>query len=391
MTSISTSFTATGVSASLFLESGQTATYTITGTFVATLVLQITTNGGQSWQTVATYTGTQTSLAILDPGTYRWNCTAFTSGTAVATLADALDPIGILPPFRNAQGETVIGANENGLITRWIFMQGDVYVITGAGAPTSGTSGTGATFAGPGSLYLSTGGSAYLNTNTKASPTWTLMASSGGTTPTGPAGGNLAGTYPNPTFNTAVVTAAALTVLDDTTVGAMVDTLGGAAASGTGGLARVSSPAFTTPNIGVATGSVSGNAGTATVLATTRAINGVNFDGSAAITVPMRGADGFGGRIAGTLSNATTTIELYAAAAATITFLKTQLSAGTATVSLAINGTPVTGSSVSATTSVVSGTCSAANTVAAGDKITIVVASVSSAADLDFTVLQTLL
>lgn len=34
------------------------------------------------------------------------------------------------------------------------------------------------------------------------------------------------------------------------------------------------------------TGSVSGNAGTATVLATTRAINGVSFDGSAAITVP---------------------------------------------------------------------------------------------------------
>lgn len=46
------------------------------------------------------------------------------------------------------------------------------------------------------------------------------------------------------------LTAAARTVLDDTTVGAMVDTLGGASASGTGGLARVTSPSFTTPAIG---------------------------------------------------------------------------------------------------------------------------------------------
>ena len=49
---------------------------------------------------------------------------------------------------------------------------------------------------------------------------------------------------------TATVTAAARTVLDDTTVGAMVDTLGGAAASGTGGLARITSAVLVTPNIG---------------------------------------------------------------------------------------------------------------------------------------------
>jgi hypothetical protein len=92
---------------------------------------------------------------------------------------------------------------------------------------------------------------------------------------------------------TATITAAARTVLDDVTVGAMVDTIGGAAASGTGGLARVNTPVFTTPNIGVATGSVSGSsssctglAATATALATPRAINGVNFDGSAAIEAP---------------------------------------------------------------------------------------------------------
>jgi hypothetical protein len=49
---------------------------------------------------------------------------------------------------------------------------------------------------------------------------------------------------------TATITAAARTVLDDTTVGAMVDTLGGAAATGTGGLVRATSPTFVTPALG---------------------------------------------------------------------------------------------------------------------------------------------
>lgn len=49
------------------------------------------------------------------------------------------------------------------------------------------------------------------------------------------------------------VSAAAKTVLDDSTVSAMVDTLGGASATGSGGLVRATSPALVTPNIGVAT------------------------------------------------------------------------------------------------------------------------------------------
>src|SRR3990167_10880024 len=52
---------------------------------------------------------------------------------------------------------------------------------------------------------------------------------------------------------TATITAAARTVLDDTTAAAMVDTLGGAAATGTGGLARATSPSFTTPVLGTPT------------------------------------------------------------------------------------------------------------------------------------------
>lgn len=51
---------------------------------------------------------------------------------------------------------------------------------------------------------------------------------------------------------TATITAAARTVLDDTTVAAMVDTLGGASSTGTGGIARATSPTFVTPTLGAA-------------------------------------------------------------------------------------------------------------------------------------------
>lgn len=54
----------------------------------------------------------------------------------------------------------------------------DVVMIAGDGAPSDGTSGDGAGFAGPGSLYSDyTNGKLYINTNTKASPTWTVVGS----------------------------------------------------------------------------------------------------------------------------------------------------------------------------------------------------------------------
>lgn len=52
------------------------------------------------------------------------------------------------------------------------------------------------------------------------------------------------------TAATADLTAAARTVLDDATVGAMVDTLGGASSTGSGGLVRATSPTLVTPALG---------------------------------------------------------------------------------------------------------------------------------------------
>jgi uncharacterized protein YkwD len=53
-----------------------------------------------------------------------------------------------------------------------------VCVLQGAGAPTSGASGTGDDFAGPGSLYIDiTNKTVYQQTNTISSPTWTQLVS----------------------------------------------------------------------------------------------------------------------------------------------------------------------------------------------------------------------
>jgi hypothetical protein len=82
----------------------------------------------------------------------------------------------------------------------------DAVDLAASGAPTNGPSGTGAGEAGKASLYRDTAtGNIYVNTGTKASPTWTMMEAGGGV-PSGPAGGDLAGTYPNPTIALLAVT-----------------------------------------------------------------------------------------------------------------------------------------------------------------------------------------
>lgn len=55
-------------------------------------------------------------------------------------------------------------------------MANDVFHWVGNGAPTSGTSGTGAGIGGPGTTYYDyTNNILYMNTGTKASPTWTVQ------------------------------------------------------------------------------------------------------------------------------------------------------------------------------------------------------------------------
>lgn len=100
MSSSTTNFTAVGVSSTLNLGQAnvagvpfQSGTYVITGTFVATLVLQQSLTGGEPFTNLRTFTSTQTILPIYGPGLYRFACTSYTSGTATVVLATADDTI----------------------------------------------------------------------------------------------------------------------------------------------------------------------------------------------------------------------------------------------------------------------------------------------------------
>ncbi len=99
-TSVSKSFTAVNqVSGTISRAPGVAGTLLITGTFVATLVLESSINNGATWQVRDTYTATQALIRLPEHGSYlpntiiyRLRCSAYTSGTAVTTLAtlDAL-------------------------------------------------------------------------------------------------------------------------------------------------------------------------------------------------------------------------------------------------------------------------------------------------------------
>jgi hypothetical protein len=89
-------------------------------------------------------------------------------------------------------------------------------------------------------------------------------------------------------------------------------------------------------------------------------------------------------------ADGTYTIDLYAAFAGTINSLKIITDSGTTTAAVKINGTNVTGiSAVSVSSSIATGTASAANAFVVGDKITLVLSSSSSPVNMAFTLKYT--
>lgn len=72
------------------------------------------------------------------------------------------------------------------------------------------------------------------------------------------------------------VTAAARTVLDDTTVSAMVDTLGGASSTGTGGLVRATAPTMSDPVVGTQSAGDSSTKAASTAFVAAAIAAGVN-------------------------------------------------------------------------------------------------------------------
>jgi len=115
---MTTAFSAAGqTSPVLLLKPGQTATYAVTTSFVATVVLQ-KTNDNQNWTTVASVTSTTLGSTVLlapDRETlYRWKCTAYTSGSPTVALDAAVDTASVVT---NAAGNTVASVTDDGITT----------------------------------------------------------------------------------------------------------------------------------------------------------------------------------------------------------------------------------------------------------------------------------
>lgn len=113
MSTVPNSFTAVGAGPLFKALKGKSFTYSLSGTFVATLILEKSDNNGATWEAVITATGAASGTIYVDAdANYRWRCSAFTSGTAVTSIDDANDAI---QTVQNQDGETVFQINDDGI------------------------------------------------------------------------------------------------------------------------------------------------------------------------------------------------------------------------------------------------------------------------------------
>ena len=97
MASQSNSFTAVGGGTAILIKRGRSLTYTLTGGATATLQLERSTSAGATWEVIEAVTANTGPTTIKNEGNsdalYRWNCTAYTSGTAVGVVKDATEEL----------------------------------------------------------------------------------------------------------------------------------------------------------------------------------------------------------------------------------------------------------------------------------------------------------
>jgi hypothetical protein len=174
--SISKSFTATGLSSELSIAAPLLFNYSVSGTFVGTIQVERSRNGGMSYeQAVPNITGSA-SGSVEGGGVFRFRCSAFTSGTVVCAGTESTE---VLKVYEDAEGEDVLKVEGDGVTVPKLTVTGDrivlatVVILTGAGAPVDGTSGTGLNVAGIGSLYIdTTAGVLWIQTGLITSPVW---------------------------------------------------------------------------------------------------------------------------------------------------------------------------------------------------------------------------
>lgn len=146
MTTVAKSFTSVSVSAQhMLVRHGEFFDYSLSGTFVGTLLLQKSTDGGLNWETLLTATAAASGrLLVENQGrshcVVRWICSAYTSGTAVTSVA-TVDAV--LQEIKDGGGQTVAQITAGGMtITGALTVTGAVdlnaAITNDAGAGTAG-------------------------------------------------------------------------------------------------------------------------------------------------------------------------------------------------------------------------------------------------------------
>lgn len=118
MATVSESFTALGDGAQLLVRHGESFTYDVSGTFVGTVILQRSDNGGASFTTVASASGAASGTIFVEsttrsPVLFHFKCTAYTSGTIVAAMTETLTEV--FYQLKDNRGVVVFEIVENGV------------------------------------------------------------------------------------------------------------------------------------------------------------------------------------------------------------------------------------------------------------------------------------
>jgi hypothetical protein len=129
MTTSTTAFGSVSVGTPIYIKRGKSVTYRVTGGATATLQLEFSTTGGNSWERVISVTANTGPTTIVHEdkdALYRWNCTAYTSGTATATVKDATEEIkgvGTVPV-------TTVTAYEYGTVAKQTVLECNNLIVT---------------------------------------------------------------------------------------------------------------------------------------------------------------------------------------------------------------------------------------------------------------------
>jgi hypothetical protein len=119
MNTIANSFTAVGNGDVLQFPHRARLTYDVSGTFVGTVILERSVNGGLSWESVASKTAAASDSLDVEtrdqqPAIYRFRCSAFTSGTIVTSITEVAT---IVREFKDKTGQNVLTVKDDGIHT----------------------------------------------------------------------------------------------------------------------------------------------------------------------------------------------------------------------------------------------------------------------------------